>query len=142
MATTTHAAITTAGGLAWRNWGGNQTRSPLSLEKPASEAEIVELVRGAAERGERVKVFVAGHSFTDIACTEGRLVSLDGYGRILEVDAEAATIKAEAGITIARLARSWRVTGWPSQTSATSPTSRSPAPSPPPPTAPARSSAT
>jgi len=31
MATTTHAAITTAGGLAWRNWGGNQTRSPLSL---------------------------------------------------------------------------------------------------------------
>ena len=103
MATRTHTAITTAAGLAWRNWGGNQTCRPLSLEKPASEAEIVELVRAAAGRGERVKVFGAGHSFTGIACTEGRLVSLDGYGRILEVDAGAATIKVEAGVTIARL---------------------------------------
>jgi L-gulonolactone oxidase len=105
MATATHATITTttAGRLAWRNWGGNQTCSPLSLERPRSESEIIELVQAAAERGERVKVFGAGHSFTDIACTEGRLVSLEGYDRVLDVDAGAATIKVEAGITIARL---------------------------------------
>ena len=60
-------------------------------------------MRRSAEQGERVKVFGAGHSFTDIACTDGRLVSLDGYGRVVEVDAGAATVKVEAGITIARL---------------------------------------
>jgi L-gulonolactone oxidase len=103
MATATHATITSAGGLAWRNWGGNQACRPLSVERPGSEDEIVEVVRSAAERGERVKVFGAGHSFTDIACTEGRLLSLEGHGRVLEVDASAATIKVEAGITIASL---------------------------------------
>jgi FAD-linked oxidoreductase len=104
MATlTTHAEITTAGGLTWRNWGGNQACRPLSLETPTTEAEIVALVRAAADRGERVKVFGAGHSFTDIACTDGRLVSLDGYGRVLEVDEAAGTVRVEAGITIARL---------------------------------------
>ncbi len=104
MATlTTHAEITSAGGLAWRNWGGNQSCRPLSLQTPTSEVEIVELVLSAAARGERVKVFGAGHSFTDIACTDGRLLSLEGYDRVLEADAEAGTIRVEAGITIAAL---------------------------------------
>ena len=44
-----------------------------------------------------------GHSFTDIACTDGRLIKLDRYCQVLDVDARRATVTAQVGITIARL---------------------------------------
>jgi FAD-linked oxidoreductase len=89
--------------FVFRNWGGNQSCHPLSLEGPTSEAQLVAVVRAAADAGERVKVVGAGHSFTDIACTDGRMVSLHGYDRLLEVDAGTGIAKVEAGITIADL---------------------------------------
>jgi FAD-linked oxidoreductase len=88
---------------AWRNWGGNQSCNPVAIERPASEAAIIRIVRAAAEAGERVKVFGAGHSFTDIACTDGRLISLDSYNGLLDVDLQARTVKVQAGITIEQL---------------------------------------
>jgi FAD-linked oxidoreductase len=109
MATTVEKATTATGTGApavresWRNWGGNQSCSPLTIEHPASEAAIASIVHAAATAGERVKVFGAGHSFTDIACTDGRLLSLERYNRVLEVNADAATVKVEAGITIEAL---------------------------------------
>lgn len=71
--------------------------------KARSESEIRALVTEAAAAGERVKVVGAGHSFTDIACTDGILVSLDGYDRVLAVDAEARTVTVQAGISIKKL---------------------------------------
>lgn len=105
MATATSDRTATAAPAVptWKNWGGNQGCSPLSLERPANEEQLVSLVRAAAVANERLKVVGAGHSFTDIACTDGRMVSLDNYSGILDVDTQASTIKVEAGITIARL---------------------------------------
>ena len=60
-------------------------------------------MRAAATAGESVKVAGTGHSFTDIACTDGRLIKLDRYAGVLEVDRQRATATAQAGITIARL---------------------------------------
>jgi L-gulono-1,4-lactone dehydrogenase len=60
-------------------------------------------VQAAATAGERVKVAGTGHSFTDIACTDGRLIKLDRYAQVLDVDTRRATVTAQAGITIARL---------------------------------------
>jgi L-gulonolactone oxidase len=99
----TPAAAGSGSGWSFKNWGGNQACTPLSLERPSSEDELVALVHRAAAAGERVKVVGAGHSFTDIACTDGRMVSLDGYDHFLEVDTRAATVKVEGGITIAAL---------------------------------------
>jgi FAD-linked oxidoreductase len=50
-----------------------------------------------------VKVIGSGHSFTDIGCTDGCLIKLDRYNKVLDVDREAATITAQAGITILEL---------------------------------------
>jgi FAD/FMN-containing dehydrogenase len=88
---------------SWRNWGGNQSCNPVAIERPASEAAIVRIVRAAAEAGEHVKVFGAGHSFTDIACTDGRMISLDRYNGLLDVDLKTRTVKVQAGITIEQL---------------------------------------
>jgi len=60
-------------------------------------------VQAAATSGEHVKVAGTGHSFTDIACTDGRLIKLDRYAQVLGVDTRRATVTAQAGITIARL---------------------------------------
>ena len=87
----------------WTNWGGTYSCSPTRIESPTTEEEIVNLIRAAAERGERVKVVGSGHSFTDIGCTDGCMIKLDNYNKVLEVNREAGTITAQAGITILQL---------------------------------------
>jgi len=88
----------------WTNWGGTASCRPAEVEYPATEEDIVAALKRAATAGERVKVAGSGHSFTDIACTGGRMLKLDNYGRVLEVDAAARTVTVESGITIAALA--------------------------------------
>jgi FAD-linked oxidoreductase len=87
----------------WTNWGGTYSCSPTRIESPTTEEEIVNIVRAATERGEHLKVVGSGHSFTDISCTDGCLIKLDNYNKVLEVDRDAGTITAQAGITILQL---------------------------------------
>ena len=88
----------------WTNWAATASCRPAEVEHPASEEEIVAALKRAAAGGERVKVPGSGHSFTDIACTGGRMLKLDRYDQVLEVDAAARTVTVEAGITIEALA--------------------------------------
>jgi L-gulono-1,4-lactone dehydrogenase len=88
----------------WTNWGGTASCRPAEVEHPSSEEEIVAALKRAAQAGERVKVAGAGHSFTDIACTGGRMLKLDRYAGVLEVDMAAKTVTVEAGVSIWTLA--------------------------------------
>jgi L-gulono-1,4-lactone dehydrogenase len=87
----------------WTNWARNQSCSPAAVRRPATEAELVQLVKQAAANGQRVKAVGAGHSFTSIACTDGVLVDLGGYGRVLRHDAAFDQVTVEAGIPLHRL---------------------------------------
>jgi FAD-linked oxidoreductase len=87
----------------WRNWAGNQSCEPIAIHRPSSEDELVAIVRAAAARGERVKAVGAGHSFTGTALTDGHLVRLDRYARVLHVDRAAALVTVQAGIPLSRL---------------------------------------
>ena len=73
------------------------------MVQPRNQDEIVAVVKRAAADGQRVKVYGAGHSFTDIACTNGLLVNLDRYDQVINVDPATNRIKVQAGISIARL---------------------------------------
>lgn len=98
------ARVTPGGkGRRWTNWGGTYRCAPVRIHTPAGEDEIVAIVREAAARGERVKVIGTGHSFTDIGCTDGHLIRLDRYRKVLGVDPERGTVTAQAGITIVDL---------------------------------------
>jgi L-gulono-1,4-lactone dehydrogenase len=81
----------------WRNWTGDQRCAPERVERPRDEGELAAVVAGAS----RVKVVGAGHSFTDIACTDGVMVDLAAMNRVLAVDGPEVTV--EAGITIREL---------------------------------------
>jgi L-gulono-1,4-lactone dehydrogenase len=81
----------------WKNWTGDQRCAPERVERPRSEAELARLVTDAR----RVKVAGAGHSFTDIACTDGVMLDLSGMNRVLGVDGDEVSV--EGGITIREL---------------------------------------
>jgi len=50
-----------------------------------------------------VKVVGSGHSFTDIACTDGLMLTMDGYDGVLSVDRGSGLVTVQAGITLHRL---------------------------------------
>jgi L-gulono-1,4-lactone dehydrogenase len=70
---------------------------PERVALPASEAELAEVVAAAR----RVKVAGSGHSFTDIACTDGVMVDPSRLNRVLGVAGNEVTV--EAGITLRAL---------------------------------------
>jgi FAD-linked oxidoreductase len=80
----------------WSNWAGNQ-RCLVPVLRPTAEAELCRIVADAATDGRTVKAVGAGHSFTDVALTDGVLVDLRDYGRILAVDRDACTVTVQAG---------------------------------------------
>ncbi len=89
----------------WSNWAGDQHCTPVAIERPATLGELQEVVRRAAECGHRVRGVGSGHSFTDVALTDGVLVQLDLLSRILDVDRQRHTVKVEAGIVLGQLNR-------------------------------------
>jgi len=89
----------------WRNWGRTVVAHPRAQLHPRSEQDLCEIVRSAARAGERVKAIGAGHSFSAIAATDGRLLRLDRYARVLGVDRERCIAKVQAGIPLSRLSQ-------------------------------------
>jgi L-gulonolactone oxidase len=87
----------------WRNWAGDEGCHPLAVVRPASEEELCEAIAQADRRDLRVRARGAGHSFSDIACSEGMSISLDRMDRVLDVDRGSGLVRVQAGITIARL---------------------------------------
>jgi L-gulono-1,4-lactone dehydrogenase len=90
---------------AWTNWAREQRCAPERVEAPASEEELAHAVAAAR----RVKVAGSGHSFTDIACTDGVMIDMSGMRRVLAVDGERVTV--EAGITLRDLGEELRSRG-------------------------------
>jgi L-gulono-1,4-lactone dehydrogenase len=87
------------------NWARQQRCAPERIETPSSEDELVRAVTGAP----RVKVAGAGHSFTDIACTDGVMIDMSRMRRVLAVDGNEVTV--EAGITLRELGEELRSRG-------------------------------
>lgn len=89
----------------FRNWAGNQRCAPAAIDRPRSETELQASVRTAAAAGQRVRAVGAGHSFTAVAMTDGRLLQLDRYAAVREVDPVRKRVTVESGIPLWRLNR-------------------------------------
>lgn len=87
----------------WRNWAGDESCRPSAIERPGSVGEVAAALERAAAAGERVRVAGSGHSFTDIACSDGRLLTLERMDRVLDVDRAGGRVRVEAGITLRAL---------------------------------------
>jgi L-gulono-1,4-lactone dehydrogenase len=89
----------------WRNWAGDQRCAPAAIEHPSTREELGELVARAAERGQTVRASASGHSFSDIALTDGVMVRLDRLDRVLDFDAASGLVRIEAGVVLHDLNR-------------------------------------
>ena len=90
-------------GKVWRNFGRNQSCVPAVWERPTTEEELVAIIRRAAVTGRTVKAVGSGHSYSAIACTDGHLLDLSDYSRVLHVDRSTGLVTAQAGIPLWRL---------------------------------------
>jgi FAD/FMN-containing dehydrogenase len=66
----------------WKNHLGNQRVDPLRIYEPRSIAEVQAIVRLARERGVTVRAVGSGHSWSDVALTEGFLLKPTGMTRV------------------------------------------------------------
>jgi L-gulonolactone oxidase len=82
----------------WRNWAGDQQCVPAAIEHPTSVDELRGSLERARAAGRRVRVAASGHSFTDIACTDGHMLRLERMNRVLEIDRGSGLVKVEGGI--------------------------------------------
>jgi FAD-linked oxidoreductase len=95
----------------WRNWAGDQHCAPAVEVDARRRGDVVDAVRRAAAEGRTVRAVGAGHSFSDVALTNGYMVSLDAMDRVLDVDRESGRVRVEAGIAIHALNRRLAVEG-------------------------------
>jgi FAD-linked oxidoreductase len=89
--------------VEWRNWAGDEGCRPSEIAHPGSVEEIAAALGRAAREGLRVRVAGAGHSFSDIACTDGLLIVLDRFQRVLDIDPDSGLVRVQGGIAIAQL---------------------------------------
>src|SRR5437764_15327224 len=82
----------------WRNWAGDQHCAPAARVPATRRHDVVDAVRRAAAEGRTVRAVGAGHSFSDVALTNGYHVSLAGMDRVLDADRTSGRVRGEAGI--------------------------------------------
>lgn len=87
----------------WTNWARVKTCRPRKLFRPETLEEILEIVRLAERDNVKLKVVGSGHSPSDIACTDGYMLSLEKHSKILHVDKEACRVVVQAGVTLETL---------------------------------------
>ncbi|MCA9682429.1 MAG: FAD-binding protein, partial [Myxococcales bacterium] len=90
-------------GAVIHNWARTHSCRPQRVARPENEAALRTLVREAAAAGSKIKVIGARHSWSDIAMSEGVLVSLDAMQELLAVDLEAGRVRVQAGVRLHRL---------------------------------------
>lgn len=94
-----------ASGPHWRNWSGSVRARPQRIVRPTSEEAVCELVKCARERGITVRVAGAGHSSSALVPTDGILLDLSRFRRVVSTDRARCRAVVQAGAGLQRLGR-------------------------------------
>jgi FAD-linked oxidoreductase len=87
----------------WTNWAGLAEADPVQELIPHDAGDVVDAVMSAREKQLTVKMPGSGHSFTDIAVTDGVLLRPNALRGIVAVDRDAMTVTALAGTPLHEL---------------------------------------
>ncbi|MBV1855444.1 FAD-binding protein [Catellatospora tritici] len=90
------------------NWARNVVFQAAHVRRPSSVDELRDIVTGAA----RVRALGTGHSFNELADTEGELVSVAALPPVAQIDREAATVRVTAGTRYGELATALHEAGF------------------------------
>ncbi len=95
----------------WRNWVGNQSFIARHKAEPASEDELVALVRKASRQNLPIRVAGSGHSFTPVVATSGLLLSLKNMQGLVSADLDRKRVVVRAGAKIGDIGRALKEIG-------------------------------
>src|ERR1700733_10963857 len=94
--------------LPGENWAQSHSFGAETLQRPADASELRELIL----RGGPIRALGTRHSFTDLADTTGRLVSIERFPTDLVIDEDARTASFAPGIRYGNLATALEERGW------------------------------
>ncbi len=80
----------------FRNWARQYRYRPVNFVQPATEQEIIDLIKGA----KKLRVFGSGHSFNSGVVVDGTLVSLDKYSGVVWKDVARKQFAVRGGTRI------------------------------------------
>ncbi|MDE3723889.1 D-arabinono-1,4-lactone oxidase [Nocardiopsis sp. N85] len=86
--------------VLWHTWADTHQARPKRTASPNDTPEVVAAVTSAAADDLRVRMVGSGHSFTDVAVTDGLLLSPTSLTKVRSVDPEAGTATVEAGLPL------------------------------------------
>lgn len=90
---------------AFQNWSGDVKSYPKEWLFPEGEADIIRIVKSAAEQRKKIRVVGSGHSFTALVHSDSILVSLDKFAGIVSLDKEKLQATVKAGTKIHTLGK-------------------------------------
>ena len=90
------------------NWSGNHTYAAARMHRPTTVDQLQQLVAEA----DRVRALGTRHAFTDLADTDGDLVSTADLPGTVEIDEDAATVRVAGGVRYGQLADELSRRGW------------------------------
>lgn len=85
----------------WTNWAGNQSCLAENYFEPATEEQIIEVVRFAEKHHKTIRVVGSGHSFSPIAISNEILISLKNYRKLISVGEDS--ISCQGGMYLHEL---------------------------------------
>jgi len=91
-----------------QNWAGNHTYRARAVRRPQTMDELQALVATQ----ERIRALGTRHSFTDVADTDGVLVSLEDLPMALEIDEAGRTVSVGGGTSFHALGQQLDRNGW------------------------------
>lgn len=86
--------------VLWHTWADTYRARPRRTASPNDTAEVAAQVAAAAEDGLRVRMVGSGHSFTDVAVTDGVLLSPTSLAGLRSVDHDQGTATVDAGMAL------------------------------------------
>jgi len=78
------------------NWAESYAIDPRKIRKPKNQKELEELVKSS----EKIRCAGAMHSCAPLIVSEGIILSLENFDKILEINVEKGTAKVQAGVRI------------------------------------------
>jgi L-gulonolactone oxidase len=88
---------TTDAGTVWRNWSGQVVAHPAQTLAPSHTQDVADAVVAARANHLPLRMVGTGHSFTDVAATDGLMLRPDRLVGIRSVDRTEMTVTALAG---------------------------------------------
>lgn len=90
-----------------KNWAGNLEYASVDVQRPASVAELAEVVAGSNQ----VKALGSRHSFNRVGDTEGTHILLDALPQTIDVDAAGQKVRVSGGVSYGTLCRALEQSG-------------------------------